>query len=355
VAAAGAIAAALPRAAGLRAVRAPAAGARKDRPALLGPVLPYALALLMPFTVSVSDAETPTIDDLKAATHMLQSQRGWTAQQVIDSLKTPQSMTVLSGMRQLVLADHRSGAASPAEGESAFLLVLASDDLPHPLPASWTVLRRAAKGNTVLIVTRSRLDWSRIQVCTRPADAEEQDCEASGLRFNATTPSLEIAHMPRGGSQWRGALTIRVPLRSAPRNASEAIFMPRMRHVCPGSIASDAGGALAVSTDQRHAESAAGDPIADAVITLEWQVGSRDCGPDSFDGLPPFVIAGDPRTVTALEAMLRRREAGRQRAGAPDIPLASVWRRASSPVPSLNVWWRTRKRLAVCRRPPNLR
>lgn len=306
VAAAAALVAALPLARLLRSLRRRMERARDrvwEKLPTAERALPFVLAVLMPFTATATDRETPRCGDLAAATRILR-QRGWSMQHLTDSLKTPRGMTVLTGIQQLDAVDDVAGGHAMENGENALLLTFATADLPEPLPPHWFILRRSGGVATVLIISRSQLDWSRFEICTSSAESPEPRCRDSGLRFVPDAFTFGAANMPTGGP-WRGTLTVRVPLRSRPGEIGEEIFMPRMGGVCGGVIASPSSDGVRITADRRRATLS---DTRTATIDLEWQVGSPDCDDGSYDGLPPFVIAGDPTTVELIATILHKHE-----------------------------------------------
>ena len=316
VKAACAIAAALPLALIVRGLMRALSRSRGERlPRLLRrmePAAPFALALILPLAVTAADERMPTVDDLTAVAHILGDQRGWDTQHMLHGLKTPLGMPVLLGTRQIGAA-HRAPSPAAVSAERAILITLATADLPHPLPSNWTVVRRSSRVSTVLILTQSRIDWQRFEVCLHPLGDEAQPCQESGLQFVEGAPAFDAPNMPAGGPQWRGTLTLRLPLRSTASDAAEQLFMPRLPRGCGGSIASVSDGALQVQPDRRGAvlSTPPAGLSSPSAIELQWQIGSPDCDAGAYDGLPPFVVAGDANTVRLLEQILRKGEAER--------------------------------------------
>jgi hypothetical protein len=277
-------------------------------------VLPLSLALVIGLCVGrdvmadTADVRTPAFEDLVAVAHILHDEHGWDRHRILESLKTPSGVAVLLGVWQLT-ADGAGRAPAAADvGSSALLMTLPADELPHPLPAGWNVARRSARAATVLIFTTSRIDWSRFEVCARPANGPEQPCTESGWRFDEAADSFAVPNMPPSGLSGRGTLTLRLPLRGAARGSTEAIFMPHMRNVCGGHITSVGDSTLRVEPDRRHATLAAVGPgqATSSSIELEWQIGSVECDGGAYEGLPPFIVEGDAATVRLVEAILSK-------------------------------------------------
>ena len=282
-------------------------------------VAPFAVALLMvlpgPLGVSpggamAEDERTPTIGDLAAVVRILSDEHGWDAARMLERLKTPYGVAVLGGLRQLTVAVDGSRPGMPDDGRGALLLVLGADDLPHPLPVNWRIVSRGSRSITVLIVVPSRIDWSRFEVCIRSSVGAQAQCAERSWGFDEATGSF-VPDMPPAGEGWRGVLEMSLPLRPALPGSTHEIFMPRLPFVCGGRVASPSGGAVDVNADGRRAVVAGGSEVgagSPATITLEWQVGSRECDPLAYEGVPPFFVEGDTETVRRLEAVWRKRE-----------------------------------------------
>jgi hypothetical protein len=105
---------------------------------------PIALASVMIVPIrqgGTADYEgTPTMADLQAVARILREQ-GWSPTNILERLKVPEGMLVLTGLR------HMSGAvdgATPAAADSetsALLMTLRADELPQPLPSNWKIVR----------------------------------------------------------------------------------------------------------------------------------------------------------------------------------------------------------------------
>jgi hypothetical protein len=277
-------------------------------------ILPFAVALLVavvtPAKFAVDEERTPTVRDLVAVADILHDEHGWDLPRMFASLKTPYSAVVMTGLRQLSAAGDAPSPVVTDAGTSALLMILAADDLPRPLPSNWKVVRRSVRTAAVLIFTPSRIDWSKFEVCVRPADGPEQPCEESSLQPDVAAPGFNVRNMPRSNVRSRGTLRLRLPLRPAAPGSTEEIFMPRMHDVCGGQIASVADGALRVSPDRRHATLMVPEAgqMSPATLELEWNILSPECDGVAYDGLPPFFIEGDAATVQPVEAILRKRE-----------------------------------------------
>jgi hypothetical protein len=277
-------------------------------------ILPFVVALVIavptPLSVTADDERTPTIGDLVAVAHVLHDEHGWDVSRMIEHLKTPYGLPVLMGLQQLSAAGNGPSPVVADVGTSVLLMMLEADELPHPLPSSWTVVRRSTRAATVLVFMQSRIDWSKFEVCTPPADGLEQHCEESGWRFDEAAAIFNVQNMPPAGLRSRGTLKLRLPLRPAAPGFTEEIFMPRMRDVCGGHIATVSDGTFRVDADRRRATLSAAKfgQASPSTIELEWNIGSPECDEWAYDGLPPCIIAGDAATVQLLEAILRKRE-----------------------------------------------
>src|SRR5439155_5995573 len=142
-----------------------------------------------------------------------------------ERLKAPDELPVLTGLQLLSVAQNGPNSLGEDVGTSALLLTLPADDLPHPLPASWRVVRRSTHAAMVLVVMRSRIDWSRFEVCARSADGPEQPCVESGMRRDDSAPGFTVRNMPPSERRARGTLKLRLPLRPAAPGSTDEIFM----------------------------------------------------------------------------------------------------------------------------------
>ena len=314
VVAASAIAAALPIALAARQLlhnlRADAADSWRRSTVRMVRVAPFVLAVMLPLTSSPAKDPPPTISDLQAVSRVLRDQHGWTAQQMVANVQASSGAVAVMGLRELAIADPMPETAVGDPTASAILVSLGSADLPSPLPPNWVVIRASYPTALVLIVTRSRIDWSRFDVCLRLRDGPAQPCQESGLLFEKDAPALKARNMPWGGPHWSGTLALRVPLRAPVPGLNEAIFMPRMRHVCGGRIGGAENGATRSATDRRQAiilGTAAGAGTPDPV-ELEWELGSPECNGYTYQGWPPFVVTGEATAVRLVEAILRKHE-----------------------------------------------
>ncbi|MFN8644613.1 MAG: hypothetical protein U0802_24225 [Candidatus Binatia bacterium] len=270
---------------------------------LVARALPFAAALVIAWRASLGLAHPErvlTVDDLAGVAQVLR-QQGWDDRQIARGFSTPARMTALTGLLQQQISAAPSAAA--VAYDSALVLLLATDQLAAPLPPDWRVLRESAGTTVLLVLERSPLDWTRAAVC--PVDGSA--CEP--LTWDGFDPRGEgvnaLPHMPRGGA-WGGPLRLRVPILAAAPNRRGALFRPR-GELCAGRIVAVDGVAADISADRRRVTfSPAGD--APAHVDVEWVVDSPDCPAVSYDGLPPFVVAGDAATVDRLERVLRRAE-----------------------------------------------
>ncbi|HYD50754.1 MAG TPA: hypothetical protein VEB21_20525, partial [Terriglobales bacterium] len=151
----------------------------------------------------------PTIADLNALQTILMAERGWRLPDVLERLKSPDAMPILTGFL------FRSAQAAPAEPAlqsdlAATVALLAPDELPQPLPADWQVVRRGTGAVTVLILGPSLIDWSRFEVC-----GADGACRQSDLRLAAQGESLQAPHLPLPWPKPTGRLRLKLPLRAA--------------------------------------------------------------------------------------------------------------------------------------------
>ncbi len=271
--------------------------------------LPFALALCLPFMVTVADERTPTIGDLDTVAHILHDERGWDVERMIENVKAPAPTTILMGLRRLAGEANAPTPVVAAVGDSALLMVLELDDLPQPLPLNWKVVRRSARAAVILVLLQSRVDWKKFEVCMRPANGPEQPCVEAGWRIDETVPTLSVPNMPPSGRS-RGTLKLRLPLRPAVPGSSEEIYMPRMHDICGGQIAAISGSKYQIAADRRSAALMAPEPgqTGPSTIEIEWHLDSPECSVWAYDGLPPFFVEGDAASVRLMAAILRKRE-----------------------------------------------
>ncbi len=275
-------------------------------------ILPFAAACLMIVSVTseapASDERIPTVDDLAAVARVLRDEHGWGSSRVLEGLKAPEDMVVLRGLRQLTVV--RDGRGRPADdaGTNAVLMVFGAHELPDPLPSSWVVVRRSVHAATVLIFMQSHLDWSDFEVCRDLPDGEQQPCATSSLQDSDARETLDVRNMPASPMRGRSTLRLRLRLHAFTPGSVDEIFMPRMRNVCGGVVASVAGAGARVDGDRRHATLTASASEQVPVVELEWNIPSPECDGVTYDGRPPFVIEGDTTNVRLLEGILRKRE-----------------------------------------------
>jgi len=270
---------------------------------------PFLMAVRLPVTAMTDPSLPPTMSELEVVGRELRDRHGWSAQQMIANVQSSFGVVVPMGLRHYALAAPEPDTTGADPTASAILLPLSRADLPHPLPPNWLVVR-ASDPAIVLIVTRSRLDWSRFDVCLRLSDGTAEPCKESGLLFERDQAGPTARNMPWGGPHWSGTLTLRVPLRDPIPGVSEAIFMPRLWNVCGGRIGGTENGVLRIASDRRAAstpDTGAGADGAESV-DLEWQLGSSECSGTFYDGWPPFVLTGDAETVRLVETILRKHE-----------------------------------------------
>jgi hypothetical protein len=284
---------------------------------LLRPIeatLPFAAALIIALPgisprATADDERIPTTRDLSAVDHILRDEHGWDSLQLVEHLKSPPAAAVLMELLQSRPLDV-PGAATASGATNAVLVRLKTEELPEPLPSSWVVVSHSARAATVLAFTQSRLDWRKFEVCIRPADQSAEQCQETSWNLDKTSTGVDVPHMPPPGSGWRGMLTLRLPLRSAEGGANEEIFMPHIPGLCGGRIIARSGDASVAASDGRHAIIAATEVDREhaSTIELEWDIGSPECNVWAYDGLPPFVVAGDTANVRPLESIFRKIE-----------------------------------------------
>ena len=265
---------------------------------------PFALALCLSFTAVPVNDPTPTMHDLTTVAHVLRHEYGWYPADLIQRVKSPSSVAVLTAIRRIAAAPDGSPQADRDAPTAALFVTMATEALPDPLPPDWRIIRRASTTTTVLIVLGSRVDWRAFEVCVQAEDGDRR-CAPSGFAWN-DTPVFAVANMPSPGAQPRGTLTIRLTVRPGP--ADETVFMPRLPQTCGGYVVDEHDPAVRVSPDRRHAVVAGSDGAGPTTVTLAWQLGSPACQGWAYDGLPPFVVTGDSRAVALIEPVLRDQE-----------------------------------------------
>jgi hypothetical protein len=297
--------------------------------AALSPATCRAVELGSPFAVGLGIAvgaalavehpeQAMTVDDLAAAAHVLRAEQRWDDRHVVRAFSTPQRVDVLTGLLQQRTGDVPAGSETDVTHDTATLIKVQQADLPDPLPRTWRVLRRSSGDATVLVVDRARLDWRRFEVCVPAAGGATERCDAVTWEgFDPLRDAVNaLPYMPPAGVRWTGMLRLRVPVLPHAGPAGGAIFMPR-GFLCGGRVVAVRGIAAAISDDRRRLTFAGGlAGAAAASVELEWSVGSPECDAWQYDGLPPFIIEGEPTDVDRLERVFRRRELGDAAAGA---------------------------------------
>lgn len=283
---------------------------------VLDGLLPFALAvvLLRPGMVpglthgpTAADDPTPTLGDLRAAATILHDRQGWDARHARVGFKTEYGVTAQVGLEQ-ALAPFGPAVAPPSTApRDASLLVVATRELPAPLPPDWYVVRRWPQGASALVSLRSVIDWSAFDVCTLADGEAESTCTASGTRGGADAAGA-IAGMPPAGRGWRGRIRISATVRPVAKDESVAIFMPRVALACGGRIIAAPESFQRDADGRRASATGPTPPSATSRVELEWTVGAPECGPLTYDGAVPYVVEGDGETVRALEVILRGRE-----------------------------------------------
>lgn len=290
-----------------------AAVAQRLLPLRMQQALPFVLAVVLAVSgdygararVTAADERTPTVADVAAVAHLLQSEQQWTGEEILRNLKTPEGITFLSGLRYALPPTlHPVGAPGHRE-RGAIFLTLDPAVLPEPMPPSWRIVRRTRQSVVVLVLMRSRIDWRELLVCIQPADGSPQRCDRRSWQ---PEHELFVAHLPPGGAGWQGKLRLSLALHPTAAGFVDEIFMPRMPFVCGGRVVSTPAGTI--SADQRHASitTPAIDQATPAIVTLEWQIGAPECHDLAYDGMVPFFVEGDAGTVSTVAAVLRRQE-----------------------------------------------
>jgi len=276
-------------------------------------LLPCALAavLLRPDLVpglthgpSAADDPTPTLGDLRAAATILHERHGWDAGHARVGFKTEYGVTAQLGLEQALAPLGPATAAPSSTRRDASLLVVATRELPAPLPPEWHAVRRTPAATSVLVVLRPVIDWSAFDVCTLADGVADWTCAASGTR--GVTDG--IPGMPPAGRGWRGRIRLSATVRPVAEDESVTIFMPRAALACGGRIVAAPESFQRDADGRRASATGPTPPGATSRVELEWTVGAPECGPLTYDGAVPFVVEGDGEAVRALEAILRGRE-----------------------------------------------
>src|SRR4030095_4911190 len=189
---------------------------------------------------TAADERTPTMRDLRAIARILRDERHWDAAYLVQRLKTPYGAPVLAALRQLLGEHVGAGADAPDANSGALAVMMEGSDGPDRLPPTWTIVGRSSQTSTVLIPTRSHVNWGDFVVCVQPADGSARRCEQSGWRFDDVS-GLFVPGMPPAGHDWRGTIELQLTLRPDGNGYSEEIFMPRGRFVCGGRVAAVSG------------------------------------------------------------------------------------------------------------------
>ncbi len=240
-----------------------------------------------------------TMGDVEAFARDLGGRRGWSRARVQRRVQAVDQQTVLTALLEEEGASFREpGPNDDDDLTTALLLEVDAAELPDPLPAGWTVARRAQGHAAVLILARSRLDWRLFSLCAGEGDA--QRC----VRERDLGPDSAPPPLPD-----RGPMVLRVPLARGSDAPPGRLFMPRLREVCGGRIVSVPGPASRLAADGRHANLVADPTAADpGEVVLAWDVGSPACPANFARPRPPFFLEADAATAPALEAMMARRE-----------------------------------------------
>ncbi len=239
-----------------------------------------------------------TMRDMSAIAHVLRDERGWSRARLLHHLKAIGQSTVVMAL----LDEARGPWPDPSRPEppggkgdddvtDAIALKLDVEELPVPLPPSWTVARRASSGVAVLVFTPSWIDWRRSELCG--AMHGERRCFHDG---EPTGPGVDP-----------GRMVLRVPLRTPPAapTAPSHLFMPRVDELCGGLVVAVPGPASHLDPDGRHAVLTGGDAGS---LEIAWDLFTPAC-PDYLSYLQPhFFVEAAAGDAAALEAVLRRRE-----------------------------------------------
>jgi hypothetical protein len=294
------------------------------------PVTSRAFELASPFVVALAIAGGAgltvgytelalTVDDLTAAAHLLRAEQRWDDRHMVRAFSAPARANTLTGLlQQQPTGEVPPRSETDVAHETATLIRVTDAELPDPPPPSWHVLRRSAGDATVLVLSRAQLDWRRFELCIPGPDDAAHRCDP--VTWDGFDPRHDavnaLPHMPPAGVRWTGAFRLRVPVLTHAGAGAGAIFMPR-GSVCGGRIASLRGIAGTISDDLRRVTFAASrSHLASGYLELEWSIGSPECDPSRYDGLPPFVIEGQATDVDRLERLFRGRELGDAAVGA---------------------------------------
>jgi hypothetical protein len=260
---------------------------------------PFSTGAALPTSPLASDLTFADVAGLPSAL----ASRGWTYANVYRNLKSPASAEILESIGVLA-PDYPLGPAG-ADPSNAYVLKVPAERVPSPLPPDWTLLRRHGLSATLLVVTRTAIDWSRFESC----DPLAQRCTGSGLApGDADIPRCAycVEGMPPFGRLPPVQLELRIPLRQTPAALPWSIVMPRADRFCEGRIARVEGRDAVVSDDGQQATWAgsAGDAPQGAVL-IDWELHSPRCDGFSYTGLPPFVLEGDRDSVARLEELVQ--------------------------------------------------
>lgn len=255
---------------------------------------------------SVVEPPALTFDDLDAAIEVLDSDLEWSRAQILQRLKSPPGIAVLTAAMQHPLAGLPQ---SDTDDAVALFAGLPPGKVPRPLPDGWYHLGETADLASVLVVSRAAIDWNRIEVCAARR-GERKACDVGEWTYTETS-GVRVSGMPPAGVGWTGDLRLR--LRLLPSDREQVVALPAGALGCSGAIAAADGGAIEVSRDRRVARlSPAGDrDRARRSVEIVWRIGSPECTATAYDGLPPFIIEGDAETVAPLVAELAG-DAGRE-------------------------------------------
>ncbi len=229
------------------------------------------------------------------------SARGWTYARVYRSLRSRQSVAILSSFDLL-----NPGFPMGPSGDdptSVYALKVPANAIPSSLPEGWVVAHRSASTALLLVFARSSLDWDHYQACG--SFATDRPCRDSGLSLaddEKRACVYCVPGMPAPNEPARRSLQLRIPVLRQAAGLRSAIFMPRRWDLCGGSIVEVTPSSASIAPDGRRATWV--PPADDAsTVALRWEIGSTDCDLPSYSGMPPFFIEGDPQTVEAIERL----------------------------------------------------
>jgi hypothetical protein len=273
---------------------------RKRRVAL--GVLAAVMGTMMVADMVVSSMNDPvTFDETRGVLQELAA-RGWTYGRAYRDLRTRDGVAVLASVD--LLGVDLPAAPAGEDRTCAYVVKTAPDRVPSPLPPGWVVTSRSRSSATLIAFVPSGLAWDDFEVC----DGRAATCQRGGLRRDAPAGGEGAPGMPSPGGELPFTLTLKLAAIGSPGEREEVV-MPagnvwnlRGAMVCGGRVVS-LPAAGEITEGGRRATWVAGEDGGS--LELQWDVGSSECSPYSYQGLPPFLIEGSPRSVEAIDALER--------------------------------------------------